>query len=230
MRTNIILRGHSNHQPSISHPIHRTLYCRMIMRWIRCIRCNLITILQSPFPLTIYNRRNISNTLIIPTRNRIKQPHRTKQKLRQNSIPPLFLNQRHNRIPNHNLIISHLMLTNTISFRRPRKLPTRQSIINSSTHQTRMIFPICLCHLTINPKQNWRRSSPSYISINPNNSTLHTQHKNTIHINIPNQQNIILNNNLIILTTILNRSTPSRRTLHHDWTNLISDLLLILFN
>lgn len=34
MRPNIILRGHSNYKPPISHPLHWIQHCRMSLRWL----------------------------------------------------------------------------------------------------------------------------------------------------------------------------------------------------
>ncbi|GFG29950.1 hypothetical protein Cfor_05466, partial [Coptotermes formosanus] len=90
MRTNIILRNNCNHKPTISNPIRRKGNSSMSMGWICCRQRNINTILRIPLPNTIRNRSSNHSPPTIPTPNRIQQPTRTKQKHRQNPIPPIL--------------------------------------------------------------------------------------------------------------------------------------------
>jgi hypothetical protein len=47
MRTNIILRSHSNYQPTLSNPVHWIQSSRMNLRWILCRQSHPNPILHS---------------------------------------------------------------------------------------------------------------------------------------------------------------------------------------
>uniref|UniRef100_A0A8D8ACU0 (northern house mosquito) hypothetical protein n=1 Tax=Culex pipiens TaxID=7175 RepID=A0A8D8ACU0_CULPI len=90
MRTNIILRSNSHHQPLISNPIHRHKFSRMNLRRILSRQSNPYPILRFPFYPSIYHHSNCHSPPTIPPRNRLQQPNRNFLRRRQNPIPPLL--------------------------------------------------------------------------------------------------------------------------------------------
>uniref|UniRef100_A0A8C0WK66 Uncharacterized protein n=1 Tax=Castor canadensis TaxID=51338 RepID=A0A8C0WK66_CASCN len=76
MRTNIILRSHSNYQPTFSNPVHWIQSSRMNLRWILCRQSHPNPILRIPLYPTLYYHSTSNSPPPIPTRNRIKQPIR----------------------------------------------------------------------------------------------------------------------------------------------------------
>lgn len=78
MRTNIILRSHSNYKFTISHSIHWNHPCRMNLRRILSRQSNPNTLLRISLYSPIHYCRSRNRTSPVPPRNRIKQPHRTK--------------------------------------------------------------------------------------------------------------------------------------------------------
>lgn len=78
MRTNIILRGHSNHKPIISYSLYWHHPSRMNLRRLLSRQSNPNTFFCIPLHPPIYYRRPCNCTSPLPPRNRIKQPHRTK--------------------------------------------------------------------------------------------------------------------------------------------------------
>lgn len=78
MRTNIILRGHSNYKPIISHPLYWHHPSRMNLRRFLSRQSNPNTLFRIPLHPPIHHRRPCNRTSPLPPRNRIKQPHRAK--------------------------------------------------------------------------------------------------------------------------------------------------------
>lgn len=78
MRTNILLRCHSNYKSIISSPLHRRYPCPMDLRWLFSRQCNTNTILRIPLPPTFCRHRRNHPAPSLSTRNRIKQPSRIK--------------------------------------------------------------------------------------------------------------------------------------------------------
>lgn len=76
MRTDIILRGHRNHQPILSPPIHRANPSRMGLRGILSRQPNPNPILRHPLPTPLPNCRDYPSPLDFPARIRLKQPPR----------------------------------------------------------------------------------------------------------------------------------------------------------
>lgn len=134
MRTNIILRGHRNHQPIFSHPIHRTNPSRMGLRGILSRQPNPDSILRHSLPTTLPNCRDHPSPSDLPTRIRLKQPTRNRIRLRQNPIPPLLLPQRYPRAHPNNHPPNSTSPILTQPPRGPRKLHPRKPSSNPSTH------------------------------------------------------------------------------------------------
>lgn len=82
MRTNILLRSNSNYKPIISYPLHWLYPSRMNLRWFLCRQGNPNTLLRIPLHPPIYHRRTCNRTSTLPSRNRIKQPHRARLQCR----------------------------------------------------------------------------------------------------------------------------------------------------
>lgn len=99
MRTNILLRSHSNYKSTISYPLHRHNPSRMNLRGILSRQSHSHTILRIPLHPAFHHHSPRFRPLIIPTRNRIQQPNRSKLRRGQNPIPPLLYNQRFFRGP-----------------------------------------------------------------------------------------------------------------------------------
>jgi len=167
VRANIILRCNRNHKPPISNSLCRKRSCTMSMGRLCSRQRNTHTILCITLSNTIRNRSNSTNPPTIPTPNRIKQPPRTKQKYRQNPIPPVFHSKGHLWIHNHHHNTNNTNPKRTIYPKRPRQLYPRQPASNTSTHPTRMVLPIRICNSTINPKQARRSNRTSNINCNP---------------------------------------------------------------
>lgn len=136
LRANILLRGYSNHQPILSHPLHWTNTSRMSLRRILSRQPHPNPILRTSLSPSLYHRRVNPSTSNIPTRNWIKQPPRNPFRLRQNSIPPILLHQRHSRICNNNHPTSRPSSILSQPSRRPRKFHTGQPSSHSPPHQT----------------------------------------------------------------------------------------------
>jgi len=229
MRTNIILRCNSNYKPTISHPLCRKGGSPMSMRGICSRQCHTHAILRPTLPNTIRNRSNSLNPSTFPSPNRIKQSPRTKQKHRQNPVPPILHSKGHFWIRPNNHSTNCTNTKGTIHPKRPRQLHTSKSPRNTRPHSARMILLICICNPTFNPQQTRRSNCPSHINRNP---IYHTNQqikvsRNTI---LPNQPNPILNNNKHCDPTNMNWSTTSRRSLHSNRTNSNNDILHILCN
>lgn len=67
MRTNILLRSHSNYQPIISYPLYRNNLGRVNLRRILSRQSNPNTILRIPLHLTFHHHSPSSSPPIIPT-------------------------------------------------------------------------------------------------------------------------------------------------------------------
>lgn len=78
MRSNIILRRHCHHQPTISHPLHRQHPCTMNLRRILSRQCHPNPILYLSLSTPLCHCRFSSCTFTLPPRNRIKQSNRIK--------------------------------------------------------------------------------------------------------------------------------------------------------
>lgn len=124
MRTNIILRGHRNHKPIISYSIYWHHPSRMNLRRLLSRQSNPNTFFRISLYPPIHHCRSCNCTPPLPPRNRIKQPHRTKFRRRQNPISPILYNQRPTRsihitstFNNPSTILPRLT-------RRPRQLHT----------------------------------------------------------------------------------------------------------
>lgn len=76
MRTNIILRCHSNYQSILSHPLHRPNTSRMSLRGLLSRQPHPNPILCPTLSPTIRNRRPHTSSPHLPSRNRLKQPTR----------------------------------------------------------------------------------------------------------------------------------------------------------
>ena len=100
---------------------------------------------------------------LILTRNRIKQPHRNSIGHRYNPLPLLLHNQGHTRRTSHDPSTPNTSPILPRPLRRPRQLHPSQPTKYPSTYQTRVIFPICLCHPSIQSQQTGRSTSPSPI-------------------------------------------------------------------
>lgn len=134
MGTDIILRGNCNHQPSISHPLHRHRPSRMSLRWILSRQSYPHPIFRVTLHPTFRRNRPSSRPSPIPSRDRVQQPHRPNLRFRQNSISSILLNQRPPRpIPPHpNPTPTDLILPRHV--RRPRQLHTRKSTKHPTPH------------------------------------------------------------------------------------------------
>lgn len=108
-------------------------------------------ILRIPLSTTFPNRGNSYNPPFIPPSNREKQPPRDKQKLQENHIPPILLHKRPTRCPSHTNSLFLFSVYALMTIRGHRKLYSRELTSNPCTYPTRMVLPICLCHLTIHP-------------------------------------------------------------------------------
>lgn len=78
MRTDIILRSHSNYKSTISYPLYRHYPSRMNLRGILSRQSNPNSLFRIPLHSPIHHRRSCNRTSPFPPRNRIKQPHRPK--------------------------------------------------------------------------------------------------------------------------------------------------------
>lgn len=67
LRTNIILRGYSNHQPILSNPLHRPITSRVGLRGIFSRQSHTNTILRPPLPPPIRHRRTHTGPSHLPT-------------------------------------------------------------------------------------------------------------------------------------------------------------------
>jgi len=152
MRSNVILRCNCNYKSPIRNSICRKGGSTMSMRGFRGRQHYTYTILRTTLPNTLCNRSNSIDSSTIPTPNRIKQPIRIKQKCRQNPIPSILYTKRHLRICNHHHSPNDINPKRTVHPKRPGQLHPSKPSSNTHTHSTRMIFPIRICNLTINPK------------------------------------------------------------------------------
>ena len=91
LRSNVLLRSYSNHQPSFSNPIYRTRHRPMTLRRILSKKRHTNTIFHIPLRSPLHHSRTIDAPPSLPSRNRIKQPNRPKFKHRQGNIPHLLL-------------------------------------------------------------------------------------------------------------------------------------------
>uniref|UniRef100_A0A8B9MNF6 Uncharacterized protein n=1 Tax=Accipiter nisus TaxID=211598 RepID=A0A8B9MNF6_9AVES len=132
-------------------------------------------ILRPTLPTPIPNRRPYPNPPYLPPRIWLKQPTRNRFKLRQNPIPSILLPKRHPRLHANTTPINNPSPIFPQPTWRPRKLYPSKPPKHTTTYQARMIFPICICHPTLNPKQTRRSSSPSRLRINPIPNSLPTQ-------------------------------------------------------
>lgn len=71
LRTNVILRGYSNHQPILSNPLHRPNTSRMSLRGILSRQPHTDAILRPPLPPPIRHCRAHTSTSHLPARNRV---------------------------------------------------------------------------------------------------------------------------------------------------------------
>lgn len=74
MRSNIILRGHSNYQPTLSNPLCRYYTRAMNLRGIFSRQCHPHSILRIPLFITFYYYSGCNPTPLILARNWIEQP------------------------------------------------------------------------------------------------------------------------------------------------------------
>jgi len=229
MRTNIILRCNSHHKSSISNPLCRKGSSPMGMRRVRSRQRHTYTIFCLTLPNTIRNHSNSTNPPTIPSPNRIKQPLRTKQKHRQNPIPPILHSKGHLRLHPYNHSTNRINSKGTIHPKRSRQLYTSKPSSNTRPHSTRMILPICICNPTLNPKQARRSYCSSHINCNPIHHT-NQQIKVPRNTILSYQPNTILNNNKHRNSPHMNWSTTSRRPLHSNRTNPNNNILYILRN
>lgn len=163
MRTNIILGGHSNYQPSISSPIHRQRPGTMDLGRFFSRQRHPYSILHLPLYPPVHHRRRQHNPPPIPSPNRLLQPNRPQCQPRQNPIPCLLLIQRRLRL-------CHYTSSPCISINLcpkhpggPRQLHTSQPPRHTPPHQTRVVLPICLCHPPLYPKQTRRSLGPTIL-------------------------------------------------------------------
>lgn len=134
MRTNILLRSHSNYKSTISRTIHRGRPGSVDLRGFLRRQRNTYTILRIPLSTTIHNHRSHNYTCTIPTRNRVQQPNRVKLRCRQNFIPPLLLLQRPTRIYHFTNRPSSPKPILPKLTGRPRKLYPSKPISNPTSH------------------------------------------------------------------------------------------------
>lgn len=71
MRTNIILRGYSNHKPPFSYPLRRHHHSTVNLRRILSGQRHPNPVLYLPLPIAILNFRTNSTPPYVPTRNRL---------------------------------------------------------------------------------------------------------------------------------------------------------------
>ena len=90
MRTDIILRGNSYYQSSLSNPIHWHKSSRMNLRGILSRQSHSHLILRLPLHPPIYHCSSCHSPPTLPPRNRVQQPHRDSIRRRQNPISPLL--------------------------------------------------------------------------------------------------------------------------------------------
>lgn len=134
MRSNIILRRHSNYKPPVSYPLYRLNPGRVNLRRLFSRQGHPHTILRLPLHPPLYYHRPRASPPSIPTRDRIQQPNRIKLRYRQNPISPLLYNQRPAGGP--------LLINSSHNFgfifprcaRRPRQFYSCKSTQHSTTH------------------------------------------------------------------------------------------------
>lgn len=224
MRTNIILRSHSNHKYTICNPIPRKKSRNMVVRKLLSQTTNPKSIFLLTFLNTNNNRNTIPNSPNKTTFNRIFYNHIKHNNNRKNYISPLFLSKRpHSITPNHlNINMNHHPYT--LFYSGPGELHRSKSPIYTNTHSTRMVFPICICNPTNHPIKIRRSVSPN--SINPSvhitNNNKKINKNNKIQTN---QKTKTMINPSHPTNPNMNRSQPRRRPIRKDRTDNKNNLL-----